>query len=122
MRFWRHARLAAVILVVAAILAVALWPEATDVDLARAERGPMQVTIDEDGETRVRERFGVDLSLHALFASPTVAGLSTRVDERRAQQAPRGKAARAATQLKVLSRNERERLLQQVRAARKAAE
>ena len=59
MRLWRHARLAAVILVVAAILAVALWPEATDVELARAERGAMQVTIDEDGETRVRERFVV---------------------------------------------------------------
>jgi len=58
-RLWRHARVAGLILVVAAILAVALWPEATAVDLARAERGPMQVTIDEDGETRVRERFVV---------------------------------------------------------------
>jgi HlyD family secretion protein len=55
----RHARLAAVVLVVAAILAAALWPEATEVDLTRVDRGPMQVTIDEDGETRVRERFVV---------------------------------------------------------------
>jgi HlyD family secretion protein len=59
MRLARHARLAAVVIVVAAILSVALWPEATAVDLALAERGPMRVTIDEDGETRVRERFVV---------------------------------------------------------------
>ena len=59
MRIWKHARLAVVVAVVAAIVAVALWPEATAVDLARVDRGPMQVTIDEDGETRVRERFVV---------------------------------------------------------------
>ena len=45
--------------IVAAILAVALWPSAMDVDLATVARGPMQVTIDEEGETRVRERFVV---------------------------------------------------------------
>ena len=45
--------------IVAAILAVALWPSAMDVDLATIARGPMQVTIDEEGETRVRERFVV---------------------------------------------------------------
>ncbi|MGH9175168.1 MAG: efflux RND transporter periplasmic adaptor subunit [Vicinamibacterales bacterium] len=46
-------------LVIVAILAAALWPEAVEVDVARVERGPMQVTIDEEGETRVRERFVV---------------------------------------------------------------
>ena len=46
-------------LIVVAILAVALWPSATDVDVATVVRGPMQVTIDEEGETRVRERFVV---------------------------------------------------------------
>ena len=59
MRIWKHARLAVVVAVVAAIVAVALWPETTAVDLARVDRGPLQVTIDEDGETRVRERFVV---------------------------------------------------------------
>jgi HlyD family secretion protein len=45
--------------IVAIILAVALWPSAIDVDVVRVERGPMQVTIDEEGSTRVRERFVV---------------------------------------------------------------
>ena len=56
---WKHARTVAVVVVVAAIVAAALWPEATAVDLAPVERGPMQVTIDEEGETRVVERFVV---------------------------------------------------------------
>ena len=60
MRFLlRHTRLILVILVVLGIVAVALWPETTEVEVAEAVRGPMQVTIDEDGETRVRDRFVV---------------------------------------------------------------
>ena len=58
-RVLRHVRLAATVVVVLAIGAVALWPEAMDVDVAPVEQGPMQVTIDEEGETRVRERFVV---------------------------------------------------------------
>jgi len=45
--------------IVLAILAVALWPSALEIDVAKVERGGMQVTIDEEGETRVRERFVV---------------------------------------------------------------
>jgi HlyD family secretion protein len=59
MRLLKNKRLLASVLVVGAIVAVALWPQSMEVTLARAERGPMQVTIDEDGETRVRERFRV---------------------------------------------------------------
>ena len=59
MRIWKNARLAGVVLVVAAIAAVALWPDTLQVDLAQVSRGPMQVTIDEEGTTRVRERFVV---------------------------------------------------------------
>lgn len=44
---------------VAAIVAVALWPETVSVDVAPAARGPMEVTVDEDGETRVRDRYVV---------------------------------------------------------------
>jgi HlyD family secretion protein len=36
---------------------MALWPDTIEVDLAKATRGPLEVTIDEEGETRVRERF-----------------------------------------------------------------
>ena len=53
---WRVLAMVAIVLV---ILGVALWPESVEVDMARALRGPLQVTIDEEGETRVRERFSV---------------------------------------------------------------
>jgi HlyD family secretion protein len=59
MRLLKNPRLIASVLVVAGILAVALWPKAIEVDVVRVERGPMRVTIDEEGETRVRERFVV---------------------------------------------------------------
>jgi HlyD family secretion protein len=59
MRLLKNPRLIAAVAIVVAILAVALWPSATDVDVATVVRGPMQVTIDEEGETRVRQRFVV---------------------------------------------------------------
>jgi HlyD family secretion protein len=58
-RFLRNKRLIAAVLVVAAIVAAALWPQSMEVTVARAARGPMQVTVDEDGETRVRDRFTI---------------------------------------------------------------
>jgi HlyD family secretion protein len=59
MRLLRNPRLLAAVAVVVVILAVALWPSAIEVEVASVERGPLQVTIDEEGETRVRERFVV---------------------------------------------------------------
>ena len=59
MRIPKSPRLLAVVTIVVAILAVALWPSAMEIDVAKVERGAMQVTIDEEGETRVRERFVV---------------------------------------------------------------
>ena len=59
MRLLKNVRLLAGVAVVAVILAVAMWPSAADVDVALVSRGAMQVTIDEEGETRVRERFVV---------------------------------------------------------------
>jgi HlyD family secretion protein len=58
-RFLRNKRLIAAVLVVAGIVAAALWPQSMEVNVARAVRGPMQVTVDEDGETRVRDRFTI---------------------------------------------------------------
>jgi HlyD family secretion protein len=55
----KNPRVWAVVLVVGVIGAVALWPEAVEVDLAQAARRPLAVTIDEEGETRVRDRFVV---------------------------------------------------------------
>lgn len=55
----KHARLLAAVIVVGAIAVMAMWPETAEVDVAEAVRGPMLVTIDEDGQTRVTERFVV---------------------------------------------------------------
>ena len=67
---------------VAVILAVALWPKATGVDVAAVARGPMQVTIDEEGETRVRERFMV---------SAPVSGTVERIELEPGDRVVRGK-------------------------------
>ncbi len=47
------------LVVVAGLLAVALWPVTVPVDVATVGRGPLMVTVDEEGETRVRDRFVV---------------------------------------------------------------
>ncbi|MDH4066124.1 MAG: RND transporter, partial [Acidobacteriota bacterium] len=44
---------------VGALLAVALWPQAVAVEVGSVTRGPLVVTIDEEGETRVHHRFVV---------------------------------------------------------------
>ena len=56
------------ILVVAALAAAgaivaALIPAPVAVETARAARGPMRVTVDEDGKTRIRERYTVSAPL-----------------------------------------------------------
>jgi HlyD family secretion protein len=75
-------RLALVVLFVGVIIGVAMWPESIAVDIARVERGPMRVTIDEDGETRVRERFVV---------SAPVAGRLERIELDPGDRVVRGK-------------------------------
>ncbi len=54
-----------------ALVAWALRPAPLQVEAARLQRGPMRVTLDEDGETRVRNRY--------LVSAP-VAGRILRVD------------------------------------------
>jgi HlyD family secretion protein len=56
-RLLRNRKLLAGAGLILILLAVALWPEPTDVDLAPVERGTLQVTVDDEGETRVRDRF-----------------------------------------------------------------
>ncbi len=53
----RNRKLLAGALIVAALLAVGFWPSAASVDTAPVTRGALRVTVDEEGETRVRERF-----------------------------------------------------------------
>jgi HlyD family secretion protein len=56
---------------VVALLIIALLPSPVKVDVARADRGPLLVTIDEEGEARAHDRF--------VVAAP-VAGRLERVD------------------------------------------
>src|SRR5262245_63753377 len=59
MRFLKNKRLIAGALVVIGIIAAAMWPSSVEVGVTQVMRGPMQVTIDEDGVTRIRDRFSL---------------------------------------------------------------
>jgi HlyD family secretion protein len=79
---FKHKRLIAALLVVGGIVAAAMWPESIEVDMVRVTRGPLQVTLDEDGETRVRDRFVV---------SAPVSGRLQRVELEPGDPVKRGK-------------------------------
>jgi HlyD family secretion protein len=70
-RFLKNRRVLFALGLLVVIIVAALWPESIDVDIARVERGPLRVTVDEEGETRVRERF--------VMSSP-VAGRLERIE------------------------------------------
>jgi len=59
------------LVIIGGLLAVALWPETIPVDVAGVARGPLVVTVDEEGRTRVRHRYEV---------SAPVAGRVLRID------------------------------------------
>jgi HlyD family secretion protein len=55
------------VVLIAAIVVVGLgyafWPQPVEVDLAEVARGPLEVTVDEDGKTRIREKYVVSAPL-----------------------------------------------------------
>ncbi len=57
--------------VVAAAIAYGFLPKPVSVDVAKASRGPLRVTVEEEGRTRVRDRF--------VLSAP-VAGYLLRID------------------------------------------
>lgn len=68
-------------LAAAALLGWSLWPRAERVEIVDVERGPIVVTLDEEGETRVRDRFVVSapvagrlLRIELEPGDPVVAG------------------------------------------------
>ena len=77
----RIVTIGAALILVVAIVGYALRPEVMDVETAVAARGPMSVTIDEDGRTRVRSRF--------IIAAP-VAGRLERLTLREGDQVSKG--------------------------------
>jgi len=72
--------------IVAAMIAAAMWPESIEVDAVAVERKALQVTLDEEGETRVRERFVV---------SAPVAGRLQRIELEPGDRVVRGRTVLA---------------------------
>lgn len=64
MKFLRKRLLTIVIvLAIAGLLLYAFWPRPMEVDLATVSRGRLQVTVNEDGKTRIKERYVVSAPL-----------------------------------------------------------
>lgn len=59
LRQLRNPKVIVSLVLLAALLALGFWPSATPVDLAPVARGTLRVTVEEEGETRVRHRFVV---------------------------------------------------------------
>jgi HlyD family secretion protein len=81
LRFQNWRRAVIPVGVVALVAALALWPETVSVDVETVTRGPLVVTIDEEGRTRVRDRF--------VVSSP-VAGRVLRIDLETGDHVSRG--------------------------------
>jgi HlyD family secretion protein len=97
---------------VALLLLVALWPRSVAVDVAAVEHGPLRVTVEEEGRTRVRDSFVI---------SAPVAGRVMRIELEPGDRVVSGKTVVAtllpATPALLDSRSEGE-----ARAALEAAE
>ena len=64
MRKWlRRASWVLVAVLLAAAVVYGFWPRPVEVDLGTVSRGPMIVTVDEEGKTRVREVYEIDAPL-----------------------------------------------------------
>lgn len=97
-----------------AALVYAFRPQPVAVEFAEAVRGPLQVTIDEEGETRIRKRFVI---------SAPVAGRISRIDREPGDRVVGGRTAIAtviATQPALLDVRTRAEAEARVRAAETA--
>jgi HlyD family secretion protein len=82
MRKWlKHRGALAAAAVVAILLVIALRPTAIEVELARVSRGAMRVTVDDEGMTRIRDKF--------LMTAP-VAGALSRIEREPGDRVARG--------------------------------
>ena len=112
------------IVIVGALILLALRPSAVEVDLAAVGRGVLRVTLDEEGETRVRERYvisapvsGQVLRIEIEPGDPVVAGETSLVSFQPVRpslldartQAEAGARVEAAEADVGLTRAERER-------------
>jgi HlyD family secretion protein len=112
-RLLKNRRVWITIAVIGGLLAVALWPTAVTVDVATLSRGPLIVTIDEEGMTRVRDRF--------VVSSP-LAGRVLRIELDPGDRVSRGQVvarvrAEAPPLLDARTRAEAEAAVESARAA-----
>ncbi len=104
---------------IAGVTAVALWPTPLPVDVASTTRGSLVVTVDEEGETRVRNRYVV---------SAPVTGRVLRIELEPGDRVVRGKTvvarlrAEAPALLDARSRAEAEAGVEAAKAALGRAE
>src|ERR1051326_2686170 len=68
--------------VLGALIVVGLWPRAIPVESAAVTRGPLVVTVDEEGMTRVRNRY---------IVSAPIAGQMRRIDLKAGAEVEAGK-------------------------------
>lgn len=113
MRLFLNRRFLIALAVVGGLLAVALWPSTTTVDVAGVTRGPLMVTIDEEGTTRVRERYVI---------SAPVAGRVLRIELEPGDPVKKGQVvaqvrAEAAPLLDPRARAEGQAAVESARAA-----
>jgi len=87
--FVRYLPLLATVMGGVVLLTYAIWPRPVDVDVARVTRGPLQVTVDEDGKTRVKERY---------IVSAPLMGQLTRIELEAGEPVEAGKTVLATIQ------------------------
>jgi len=112
-RLLKNRRVWIAIAVIGGLLAVALWPRTVTVDVSGLSQGPLVVTIDEEGMTRVRDRF--------VVSSP-LSGRVLRIDLEPGDRVTRGQIiarvrAEAPPLLDARSRAESEAAVDSARAA-----
>ena len=76
----RGTRWLILLLIAAAVLLAvvyAMMPRPVAVDIAKVARGPLQVTIEEEGKTRVRDRFVVSAPVAVMKTSPAATPVTT---------------------------------------------
>lgn len=101
-----------------ALIAYAMWPAPIEADLATVVRGPLRVTVDEDGKTRIKDRF---------IVSAPLAGRLQRIALRAGDQVKGGETVLAVIEpkdpdlLDASTRAQAEARVKAMEAARKQA-
>ena len=78
---WKRGLYALAATAAVALIALAFLPDPVPVDVATVQRGPLVVTVDEDGETRAKDRYVI---------SAPVAGRISRIDLREGDRVAAG--------------------------------